>query len=113
MTQIFDQVRIRLISKLFKGTSIVPSKLLKYSNGAATSAFIIPSLLVLPKNLDLNLNDTELVMEFFGQLYNIAINFQGFLNHFHDILLNYTSTLPHQDLLHYLLVCYLFHLYSW
>ena len=74
MTQTFDQVRIRVISKLFKGTSIVPSKLLKYFNGAATSAFIIPSLLVLPKNLD----DTELVMEFFGQLYNIAINFQGF-----------------------------------
>ena len=68
MTQTFDQVRIRVISKLFKGTSIVPQKLLTYFNGAATSAYIIPSLLVLPKNLDLNLNDTELVMEFFGQL---------------------------------------------
>ena len=62
MTQFADQVRIRLISQLIKSISIFLQKLLKYFKSTATSAFTIPSLVVLSNNLDLNLNDSELVI---------------------------------------------------
>ena len=62
MTQFSDQVRIKLISQLIKGIPRVLQKLLKYFNGTAISAFIIPALLVLSKNLDLNFNDSEFVI---------------------------------------------------
>ena len=62
MTQFADQVRIRLISQLIKGISIFLQKLLKYFKSTATSAFTMPSLVVLSNNLDLNLNDSELVI---------------------------------------------------
>ena len=47
MTQFDEQVRIRLISQLIKGISIVLKNCFKYFNGIATSAFIIPRSLVL------------------------------------------------------------------
>ena len=57
MTHFADQVTIRLISQLIKGISRVLQKLVKYFNGTAIFAFMIPALLVLSNNLDLNLND--------------------------------------------------------
>ena len=57
MIQITDQVRTRLILQLIKGFSRVLQKLIKYFNGTALFASIIPSLLVLSKKFDLNLND--------------------------------------------------------
>ena len=55
--QFSDQVRIRLISQLSKGTSRVLQKLLKYFNGTAIFAFIILALLVLSKDFYSNLNN--------------------------------------------------------
>ena len=57
MTHFADQVTIRLISQLIQGISRVLQKLVKYFNGTAIFAFMIPALLVLSNNLDLNLND--------------------------------------------------------
>ena len=45
MTQFSDQVRIILISGLMKSISRVLPKLLKYFDGTAISAFIVPVLL--------------------------------------------------------------------
>ena len=70
ITQFADQVRIRLISQLIKGISRVLQKLLSYFNGTAIFAFILPALLVLFKNFDLNLNDLESV---------ISLSFDSFL----------------------------------
>ena len=70
ITQFADQVRIRLISQLIKGISRVLQKLLSYFNGTAIFAFILPALLVLFKNFDLNLNDLESV---------ISLSFGSFL----------------------------------
>ena len=42
ITQFADQVRIRLISQLIKGTSRNFQKLPKYFNGGAIFVFIIP-----------------------------------------------------------------------
>ena len=61
MTKFADQVRIRLILQLIKGISRVLQKLLKYFNGTVISAFLISSLLVLFRNLDFSLNDSESV----------------------------------------------------
>ena len=55
--QFSDQVRIRLISQLSKGTSRVLQKLLKYFNGTAIFAFIILALLVLSKDFYSNLDN--------------------------------------------------------
>ena len=48
------------------GISRVLQKLLKYFNGTAIFAFIIPALLVLSKNFDLNLDDSESIIILFG-----------------------------------------------
>ena len=61
MIQLPDQVRITLISQLIKGILKVLKKLFKYFNDTAISTSIIPSLLVLFTNLDLNLSVTESV----------------------------------------------------
>ena len=66
MTLFADQVRIRLTSKLVTGISKAFQKLFKYFNGTAISTFIVPTSLVLVKNLDLNLNDSESVTILFG-----------------------------------------------
>ena len=58
VTQIHGQVRIRLILQLTKGNSRVLQKLLKNFNGTAISGFIT-WLLVLVKNLALNLNELD------------------------------------------------------
>ena len=68
MTQLDDQVRIRLISQLIKDISRVLQKSLRYFNGTTISAFTIPQLLALAKNLALNLNELESVMGFLGHL---------------------------------------------
>ena len=68
MTQLDDQVRIRLISQLIKDISGVLQKSLRYFNGTAISAFTIPQLLASAKNLALNLNELESVMGFLGHL---------------------------------------------
>ena len=57
-----------------KGISIVLQKLLKYFNGTAICAFLIPSLLVASKNFD-----------FLAHLCNISINFQLFLNNYQQL----------------------------
>ena len=41
-------------------------KILKYLNGTAISAFVIPGLLVLVKNLTSNLNELDSSMASFG-----------------------------------------------
>ena len=66
ITQFFDQVKIKLISQLIKVISRVLQKLLKYFNGTAIFAFIIPALLVLSKNFDLNVIDSDFVITLFG-----------------------------------------------
>ena len=66
ITQFFDQVKIKLISQLIKVISRVLQKLLKYFNGIAIFAFIIPALLVLSKNFDLNVIDSDFVITLFG-----------------------------------------------
>ena len=66
MTQVGEHVKMRLILQLIKGISRVLQKLLKYFNGTAISAFIIPFSLVLTKNLDLNLSELESIMRSFG-----------------------------------------------
>ena len=52
--------------QLIKGISRVIQKVLEYYNDSAISPFIIPKLLALSINLDLNLNDSESVIEFSG-----------------------------------------------
>ena len=59
MTQSADQVRIRLISQLIKVILPVPQKWFKDFNDTALFSFIIPALLVLSNNLDLNLSYSE------------------------------------------------------
>ena len=55
------------MSKLTKIISgVLQKSLLKYFNGTAAFAFIIPALLVLFKNLDLNLNDLQPAIRFLG-----------------------------------------------
>ena len=54
-----DQDRIRLISQLVQGILKVSPKVLNSVNGTAISVFIVPLLLALCKNFDLNLNDSE------------------------------------------------------
>ena len=66
MTQVDEQVKIKLISQFIESISRVLQKLFKYFNDTAISAFIIPRLVVLTKNLALNLNELESVMRFFG-----------------------------------------------
>ena len=66
ITQFFDQVKIKLISQLIKVISRVLQKLFKYFNGTAIFAFIIPALLVLSKNFDLNVIDSDFVITLFG-----------------------------------------------
>ena len=45
--------------------------------------------------------------DLFAHLYHVSINSQLFPNNYHCILLNYTSGLQQQDLLHYLLVLFI------
>ena len=66
MTQFADQIRIRLISQSIKRISIVLQKLRKYFNEISIFTFIVSALLVLFKDLDLNLNDSESVIEVSG-----------------------------------------------
>ena len=58
-TQFADQVRITLVSQLIKGISRKLQTLLKYFYDLAIFAFVILSPLVLSKNFDLDLNDSE------------------------------------------------------
>ena len=62
MTQFAGQVNTTLISQLICGISSILQKLLRYSNGIATSTFTVSSVSVLFTNLDLNLNDLDSVM---------------------------------------------------
>ena len=78
-----------------------------YFYATATSTFVAPALLVFYKKIDLNLNDSESVIGSFGSSLQ---NWYKLLKY--NILLNYTSGLQHQDCLHYLLLCYLFYLYT-
>ena len=65
-TQFADQVRIRLISQLTTDISKVLQKLLNYFNNTAIFASVIPALLVLSQNFDLNLNDSKSPILSFG-----------------------------------------------
>ena len=108
MTQVDDQVRIKLVSQLIKDCLRVFQNIFKYFNGAAISAFIISQLLVSVMILALNSNELELVMPSLARIYDIAINFWLFLNNYHLFILSYNLSLLHEHLLHYLLVYYLF-----
>ena len=66
MRKFVGQVRIRLISQLIKGILIALQKLLKYFNGTDISAFVIPRSLVSPKNVHLNLNESQSVIGYLG-----------------------------------------------
>ena len=66
IAQLAGQDILRLILHLIKGISRAIKKWFKIFNAAAISTFIIQLLLVLSKNLVLNLNDLEWVIEFFG-----------------------------------------------
>ena len=66
MRKFVGQVRIRLISQLIKGILIALQKLLKYFNGTAISAFVIPRSLVLAKNVHLNLNELQSIIGYLG-----------------------------------------------
>ena len=81
MTHFADQVTIKLISQLIKGISRFLQKLVKYFNGTAIFAFMIPALLVLSNNLDLNLNDSEFLQDFLAHLRKNGTNFL-FLNNY-------------------------------
>lgn len=66
MAQFADQVRIRLSLQLIKSISRIIQKLFKCFDGKVISLFRVPTLLVLFKNLDLNLNNTEFVIGSFS-----------------------------------------------
>ena len=66
MTRFSDQVRIRLISQLIKSILRALQNLLNYFNGTVIFSSIIPALLILSKNLDLSLSDSESVVLLFG-----------------------------------------------
>ena len=66
MAQFADQVRIRLSLQLIKSISRIIQKLFKSFDGKVISLFRVPTLLVLFKNLDLNLNNTEFVIGSFS-----------------------------------------------
>ena len=59
MKLFYDQIRITLISQLIKSISRVLQKLFDYINGTGISTFIVPAVLVLFDNLDLNLDDSN------------------------------------------------------
>ena len=59
MTQFADKVIMRLISYFFLIIEKVIENFFKYFNGPILYLVITPSLLVLIKNLYLNLNDPE------------------------------------------------------
>ena len=61
--------------QLIKGILRVPPKLLKYFNGTAIFASVIPALLVLPNILDLNFNDLDSVIT---ALFNGGLSLQYF-----------------------------------
>ena len=66
MTQLVDQVKLRLISQLISNISRVFQRLLRYFNGPAISTFKIPASLVLLNNLYLNLKDLESIIVSLG-----------------------------------------------
>ena len=90
MTQFSRQVIIRLISLLIKDISRVLQKLPKYFNGTATSAFIIPAVLVLFENHNLHLNDPDSVItellnggsSLKNWLFQIILNNYHYKNHY-------------------------------
>ena len=113
ITQFADQVSTRFISQLISSISRVLRKLLKYFKGTAISTYLtLPSGDVLPVIPALNLNDSESFMLSFRTSLLTAIDFLMFLNSYHFILLDYTLTPQHLDLLHYLFMYYMFQLCS-
>ena len=46
ITELADQISIKLISHLIKIISVVPQKLLKYFKSTAISTFFVPALLI-------------------------------------------------------------------
>ena len=56
-THFADQVKMRLISQLIKGTSRVLQKLLKYFNGAIVLTSFVPAATILPVIFCLNINE--------------------------------------------------------
>ena len=66
MMQFVYQVIKRLISQLIKDISKVLQKLVKYFNGTAIFAFIMPSLLEFSKNFHLNFKNSDSVITLFG-----------------------------------------------
>ena len=67
ITQVDDQVKMRLTSQLINGISRVLQKLLKYFNGTIIStSFVLPSAGVFPVIFILDLNDSESAKLSFG-----------------------------------------------
>ena len=109
----FDHVRIRLISQLIKCISRVVQNVLMCFNGTAISKFfVLPAAGIFPFILSLNLKNSESVIAAFGSSLQYCHKFLMFLNNYCYILLNYTSASKQLDLLHYLLLYYLFRLCS-
>ena len=106
-------LRIKINLLFIEKISSVLEKLSRYLNGTANSTSLVPSLLVLLVNLDMNLDNLELFISS-SSCSHLAIDFQVLFsrcfNHYCYILLNYTLALQHKD---YLPVFYLFDLKRW
>ena len=63
ITQSVNQVRMKLISQLIKGTSRVTLKLLKYFNGTTILiTFLLPEGGIFPVIFNLDLHDSEITI---------------------------------------------------
>ena len=111
MIQLVDKVNMRFISQLIRDISRVFQKLLKYFNDTAIStSMVLPMRRFLPVIFAFNLNQSGSVMLLFWSSFGTAIKVQIYLHNCHCILLDYTSTSQHIDLLHDLLANYIYRL---
>ena len=78
ITQFADQIRIKLFSKLINESSRALQKLLKYSSGAAISKSLLPAIMVLFVNFDIDLNDSE----------SEILSFSSSVQYFHKLFSN-------------------------
>ena len=105
ITQVDEQVRMRLVSQLIKGISRVLQKLLKYFNGTAIStSFALSAAEFFPLFIPWIWMIQKVLKYHFSHRSSIVVNFQIFWNNYRYIVLNYTPASQHLDLLHYLLL---------
>ena len=98
MTQFGDQIKIKLISQLISGISIVLQESYGCFNGTAILEFTIPKLLVSSKKSDLKLNDLEFSTLSAGSSLYYCHKLPDILLNYRYILTNYTLVLQQHDL---------------